>query len=90
MTVNKQVFRDIAELNPFLQDLASWKPDENLVEENRQKVKEFYGREPVFALLKRAYQAALQIPVTHKITKPILLELYLDPARLFPAGISHE
>jgi hypothetical protein len=90
MTANKQVFRDIADLNPFLQDLASWKPDENLVEENRQKVEEFYGREPIFALLRRAYQAALQTPVAHKIAKPILLELYLDPARLFPVGIGHD
>jgi glycosyltransferase involved in cell wall biosynthesis len=90
MAANKRVFQDIADLNPFLRDLADWKPDEDLVEKNRQKVRESYGREPIFALLRRTYQAALQTPVAHKITKSILLELYLDPAQLSPVSVGHD
>jgi hypothetical protein len=90
MVSNRRVFRDIADLNPFLQNLAGWKPDETLVEENRRKVRESYGREAIFTLLRRAYQAALQTPVAHKITKSILLELYLDPAQLSLVGVGND
>jgi hypothetical protein len=90
MVFNRRVFRDIADLNPFLQNLADWKPDENLVEENKRKVRESYGREAIFVLLRRAYQAALQTPVTHKISKSILLELYLDPAQLSLVGVGND
>jgi hypothetical protein len=90
MASNKRVFQDIADSNPFLQNLADWKPDEDLVEENRQKVREAYGRETIFALLRRAYRAALQTPVTHRISKSILLELYLDPAQLSLVGVGND
>jgi hypothetical protein len=90
MASNRRVFQDIADLNPFLQNLAGWKPDENLVEENNRKVRESYGRETIFSLLRRAYQSALQTPVTHKITKSILLELYLNPAQLSLVGVGND
>jgi hypothetical protein len=90
MSTNRRVFQDIADLNPFLRNLADWKPNEDLVEENKRKVRESYGREPILALLRQTYQAALQTPVTHKITKSILLELYLDPAQLSPVGVGYD
>jgi glycosyltransferase involved in cell wall biosynthesis len=90
MAFNRRVFRDIADLNPFLHNLAAWKPDEALVEENRQKALDSYGREPILALLRRAYQLALETPVTHKISKSILLELYLDPALLSLVGVGND
>jgi hypothetical protein len=90
MAANQRVFRDIADMNPFLHNLADWKPDENLVETNNVKVRKSYGRETVFALLRRAYQSALQTPVAHKITKSILLELYLDPAQLSLVGVGND
>jgi hypothetical protein len=90
MAYNKRVFQDIADLNPFLQNLADWKPDENLVEENNRKIRESYGREAVFVLLRQAYQGALQTPVSHKISKSILLELYLDPAQLSLVGVGND
>jgi hypothetical protein len=90
MASNRRVFQDIAELNPFLRNMADWKPDESLVEENRRKVGESYGRETILALLRQTYQAALQTPVTHKISKSILLELYLDPAQLSLVGVGND
>jgi hypothetical protein len=90
MASNRRVFQDIAELNPFLRNMADWKPSESLVEENRRKVRESYGRETILALLRRTYQAALHTPVTHKISKSILLELYLDPAQLSLVGVGND
>jgi hypothetical protein len=90
MAFNKQVFKDIADINPFLRNMAAWESDEDLVEANRRKVQEAYGREPVFALLRQAYQSALDTPVSHKITKSILLELYLDPAQLSLVGVGND
>jgi hypothetical protein len=90
MASNRRVFQDIADLNPFLRNLADWKPDESLVEENKRKVRESYGREKIFSLLRSAYESALQIPVIHKITKSILLELYLDPAQLSLVGVGND
>jgi hypothetical protein len=90
MAFNRRVFRDIADINPFLQNLAAWKPDEDLVEANNRTVREVYGRKTILALLRQAYQAALETPVAHKITKSILLELYLDPARLSLVGVGND
>jgi hypothetical protein len=90
MALNKRVFQDIADINPFLRNLAVWKSDENLAEANKLKVLHAYGREPVFALLRQAYQSALETPVRHKITKSILLELYLDPAQLSLVGVGND
>jgi hypothetical protein len=90
MVSNRRVFQDIADLNPFLQGLAAWEPDEDLVEANNRQVRQTYGREPILALLRQAYQAAMHTPVTHKIAKSILLELYLDPARLSLVGVGND
>jgi hypothetical protein len=79
---NRRVFRDIADVNPFLGKLAAWQPNEALIAANRQQVLESYGREPILKLLRETYRTVTQIPVTHKIVKSILLELYLDPTRL--------
>jgi hypothetical protein len=90
MAFNRRVFEDIADINPFLRDLAAWQPDEDLAEANNRTVREAYGRETILALLRKAYQSALETPVAHKITKSILLELYLDPARLSLVGVGND
>jgi hypothetical protein len=90
MSANSRVFQDIADINPFLQKLADWQPNEEVIRANRQRVLEFYGREPVLKLLKKTYQSALHTPVTHKITKSILLELYLDPSQLSLVGVGND
>jgi hypothetical protein len=86
---NQAVVRDIAGINPFLDTLGDWTPDEDLIEENRQRVLESYGREPILKLLRETYRQVLNTPVTHKIAKSILLELYLNPLRLSLVGVGH-
>ncbi|GHT82578.1 hypothetical protein FACS1894137_01740 [Spirochaetia bacterium] len=86
---NRRVFQDIADINPFLRQLAAWQPDEDLIQANRRRVLEFYGREPILKLLRETYQSALHTLVTHKITKSILLELYLDPSQLSLVGVGN-
>jgi hypothetical protein len=87
---NRQVFRDIAGINPFLGTLAEWKGDETVIAANRQRVLESYGREPILKVLLETYQSVLNTPVTHKIIKSILLELYLDPAHLSLIGLGND
>jgi glycosyltransferase involved in cell wall biosynthesis len=86
---NDVVRRDIVETNPFLADLATWRPDEDLIEANRHRVKEMYGRERISALLRSAYRNIPGNPVVHKLSKNTLLELYLDPVRFFLVGFGH-
>jgi hypothetical protein len=86
---NDAVRRDIVEINPFLADLAAWRPDEDLIEANRHRVEEMYGRERISALLRTAYRNISGNPVVHKLSKNTLLELYLDPTRFFLVGFSH-
>jgi glycosyltransferase involved in cell wall biosynthesis len=78
---NDAVFRDIGELNPFLAGLADWKPDEDLIRQNRRIVLEKYGKERMARILRDAYREVGN-PVVHRISKSMLLELYLDPLRL--------
>jgi glycosyltransferase involved in cell wall biosynthesis len=90
LAANRRVYQEIADINPFLGRLADWQPDEGLIAANRQMVLASYGREPIFKLLHGAYQSALQTPVSHKITKSILLELYLDPSQLSLIGVGSD
>jgi hypothetical protein len=90
VAANRRVFQDIADINPFLRQLANWQPNEDVIQANRQRALEFYGREPVLKLLQETYQSVLHTPVTHKITKSILLELYLDPSQLSLVGVGND
>jgi sulfur relay (sulfurtransferase) DsrC/TusE family protein len=87
---NRRVFQDIADVNPFLEKLAQWKPDEAVIETNRYRVLETYGREPILKLLRETYQKVARTPVTHRIVKSILLELYLDPIQLSLVGVGND
>jgi hypothetical protein len=90
LAANQQVFRDIAGINPFLGKLAEWKGNEHIIAANRQRVLESYGREPILKVLRETYQSVLNTPVTHKIIKSILLELYLDPTQLSLIGVGND
>ncbi|MFP3042137.1 glycosyltransferase family 1 protein [Treponema primitia] len=87
---NQRVLRDIADINPFLRDLANWKPDDTVIALNQLRVPESYGREPILKLLRETYRSVLNTPVTHKIVKSILLELYLDPTQLSLVGVGND
>jgi hypothetical protein len=86
---NWVVFQDIIKANPFLGTLADWRPDEEDIAHNSRKVAEAYGKERIVSILKDTYQSVLDNPVTHKLSKSILLELYLDPLQMSLVGIGH-
>ncbi|MDR2247142.1 MAG: glycosyltransferase family 1 protein [Treponema sp.] len=86
---NDVVYREIAALNPFLMGLADWQSDENLIAENNRRIREAYGKERIAAILRRTYQSVMNTPILHKLSKVLLLELYLDPLRLSLVGVSH-
>jgi hypothetical protein len=84
---NETVFRELAALNPFLEGLADWRPDEELIETNRQHVGRIYGRERITGLLRSIYQSVRDTPVNQRISKSMLLELCLDSRHLFLVGV---
>jgi hypothetical protein len=79
----------IAGMNPMLESLDGGQTDEALIDSNRRAIEEHYGRERITEILWQAYQSALDHPVQQRISKPALLELYLDPLRLSLAGIGN-
>jgi hypothetical protein len=80
--------RQIAGLNPMLEALADRREDGALIEANRRAIAEQYGGERIVEQLLRIYQAVIDRPVSQRLSKPALLELYLDPMRLSLIGIS--
>jgi hypothetical protein len=85
---NRTAFQDAAALNPFLGALGEWKSDEQLIGANGDVVKKNYGKERMVSILMETYRAVM-VPVIHKISKPVLLDLYLDPLRFSLVGIGY-
>jgi hypothetical protein len=84
---NRAVLRDILTLNPFLEGLAERRSDESLIESNRTRILEAYGKERTTALLRDTYRSVISNPVVHRLSKSTLLELYLNPLRLSLVGV---
>jgi hypothetical protein len=80
--------RRIQEMNPMLEKLMELKGDDDLIEANRRAIEKQYGRQRIAELLLQMYQSVMEKPVCQKISKTALLNLYLDPRRLFLVGIS--
>ena len=84
---DKAVREQIKKYNPFLEIFSLWKDDPGTIEANRNAVLRAYSRETIQKTILASYQKTL-VPVTQSICRKRLLELYLDPKCLFPAGIS--
>jgi glycosyltransferase involved in cell wall biosynthesis len=89
LKVNHAAKQDVLRSNPALEKIGGYEPGEDLVEANRQAIAEKYGRERILAVLLDIYRSVIDNPVEQKIAKPILLDLYLDPLRLFLVGMSN-
>jgi hypothetical protein len=85
---NRTAYQDVAALNPFLGGLADWKEDGALIETNRKLILENYGRERMSKVLMDTYRTVM-VPVVHKISKPVLLDLYLNPLRFSLVGMAY-
>jgi glycosyltransferase involved in cell wall biosynthesis len=90
LCANRIVLQDIAAVNPFLANLSKWAPNEELIGQNKFHVENRYGRDHVFNSLKQSYNQVVNNPVKHKISKSILLELFLDPLKMSLVGVGYE
>ena len=84
---DKTVREHIKKENASLETLTDWRVPPDLVETNRKAVLSAYSREAIRKTIFEAYQKTL-LPVNQRISRPRLLELYLDPERLSLTGIS--
>lgn len=87
---NSAAREDILEANPFLAGLPSWECDEEIVAANRQRILSVYDSASALTRLKDAYRTVVDHPVRHRLSKAILLELFLDPLKLSLVGVGHE
>jgi glycosyltransferase involved in cell wall biosynthesis len=87
MAKNPAVLRDVASMNPFLRDLADWEPDGELIRSNGEVVRLMYGRERMAKILLDAYRKVLDHQVIQRISKPLLLDLYLEPLHFSLVGL---
>jgi hypothetical protein len=90
LCANHVTLEDIAAVNPFLANLSHWSPNEDLIKQNHQCVENSYGHDHVLNALKQSYDQVINNPVKHKISKSILLELFLDPLKMSIVGIGYE
>jgi hypothetical protein len=90
LCANHAVLEDIAAVNPFLANLSRWIPNEELISQNAYHVEHSYGHDHMFNALKQTYDQVMNNPVKHKISKSILLELFLDPLKMSLVGVGYE
>ncbi|GHV18002.1 hypothetical protein FACS189493_6700 [Spirochaetia bacterium] len=84
---NSTVFREVAAMNPFLAELGDWRSDEDRIGNNARVISKVYGKEPIAAVLRDTYQKAAHTAVAHRLSRTLLLELYLDPLKFFLIGV---
>jgi hypothetical protein len=87
---NKAVYQDIGDSNPFLGNLGDLSRDEVLIGANKEKIRQAYGGDRIRTLLRETYQSVTGVPVTQRLSKSILLELYLDPRKIFMVGVGRD
>jgi hypothetical protein len=87
---NKAVYQDIGDGNPFLAKLGDLSRDEALIEANKEQIRRAYGRDRIRTLLRETYRSVMTVPVTQRLSKPLLLELYLDPWKIFMVGVGRD
>lgn len=90
LCANHVVMEDIATVNPFLANLSRWMPNEELISQNKYHVENSFGRNHIFNALKQCYDEVINHPVKQKISKSILLELFLDPLKLSLVGVGYD
>jgi hypothetical protein len=87
---NKVVYQDMGDSNPFLMKLGDLSRDEALIKTNKEKIRQAYGKDRIRALLRETYRSVTGAPVTQRLSKSILLELYLDPRKIFMVGVGRD
>jgi hypothetical protein len=88
---NRGARRDIIVHNLFLGFLEEGNLDGNendeLIGANGKTVRQAYGRERISEILLDTYRQVMENRVIQKISKPALLDIYLDPLRFSLVGL---
>ncbi|MDR1177977.1 MAG: glycosyltransferase family 1 protein [Spirochaetaceae bacterium] len=87
---NRSARQDLIDINPFLAQFAHREEDGELIRYNREKILASYGREKIVSSLRETYRRVMETDVVHKLSRSVLLELYLDPLKLSLIGIGHD
>jgi hypothetical protein len=87
---NRVVYQDIGDSNPFLGKLGDLSRDEALIGANKKTIQQAYGKDRIRTLLRETYRSVIGTPVTQRLSKSILLELYLDPRKIFMVGVGRD
>ncbi|GHV91656.1 hypothetical protein AGMMS50268_21590 [Spirochaetia bacterium] len=94
LAANRGACRDISAHNLFLISLGDENPmgkeKEALIQSNAAIVRRAYGRERISEILLEVYRQVMEHPVVQKLSKSLLLELYLDPYRFSLVGMGDE
>jgi hypothetical protein len=90
VAANRSARQDLADINPFLAQLPHWSEDGQIIQRNREKTLEYYGRERIVRTLQETYRKVLRTNVVHKLSRDMLLELYLNPLKLSLVGMGHD
>ena len=90
MASNAAARADLADANPFLSGLSAWEPDERTVASNRDRILSTYAPRSAAALLRETYRLTMERPVRHRLSKSVLLELFLDPLKISLIGLGRD
>lgn len=84
--------QDIIDVNPFLETLCRWDigDHDDIVQTNKELVLLHYSMEHALNQLQMAYTRVTSLKVQHRVSKTVLLDLFLDPLKLYPVGISRK
>lgn len=84
--------QDIIDVNPFLEILETWniRDHDEIIQANKDIILKHYSMENTQHQLQMTYTKVTSTTVQHKISKSVLLELFLDPLKLFPVGITRK
>lgn len=84
--------QDIIDINPFLETLASWdiQAQKDTVQTNKELVLFHYSMEHALNQLQMTYTRVTSSPIEHRLSKSVLLDLFLDPLKLYPVGVIYK
>jgi len=82
LAANAAARADLAESNPFLSSLGDAGSSTDAIQVNKERILAAYSLPPALMRLKAAYRNVVGHPVRHRISKGVLLELFLDPLKL--------
>ncbi len=87
---NEAAKADLADANPFLAGLAEREFDDDVIADNRAKILDAYAPSAAALRLLTIYRHVMETTIHQRLSKSILLELFLDPPRLSLIGTVYD